>query len=90
MGDIVVDACYKPHKTREKVNEASIGQMRRRLHDSRHSLEPINNPDICYGVIWLSAAIGRFLKSADDNFLIELKGTLPDLSLSDREKETGM
>lgn len=38
------------------------------------------------GVIWLSAAIRRLLKSADDNFLMELKGTLPDLSHSDKEE----
>lgn len=28
MGDIVIDACYKPHKTREKVSEAFVGQMK--------------------------------------------------------------
>lgn len=27
MGEIVVDACYKLHKIREKVNEAFVGQM---------------------------------------------------------------
>lgn len=27
MGDIVVDACYKPPKNEEEVNEAFVGQM---------------------------------------------------------------
>lgn len=38
------------------------------------------------GVIRLSAAIRRFLQSADDNFLMELKGTLPDLLFLDKEE----
>lgn len=41
------------------------------------------------GVICLSAAVRRFLDSADDNFLMELKGTLPDLMLSDKEERGG-
>lgn len=27
MGDIVVDACCEPHKTREKVSKAFVGEM---------------------------------------------------------------
>ena len=52
-------------------------------------LTPLISAD---GVIWLSAAIRRFLESVDDNFLVQLiqkltgKGTLPDLLLTNKEK----
>ena len=28
MGDAVADACYKPRKTKEEVNEDFVGQMK--------------------------------------------------------------
>lgn len=41
------------------------------------------------GAIWLSTAIQRLLKSADDNFLMELKGTFFQVCHSQTRKEEG-
>lgn len=87
MGDIVVHACYEPHKTREKVSEAFVGEMEEASYYTHQGL--LTTLISADEVIWLRAAIRRLLKSADENFLMELKGTLFQTCHSQTRKEEG-
>lgn len=84
MGDIVVHACYEPHKTREKVSEAFVGEMEEASW--LYSSGPTNNLDICW---WGNMAESSNQETSKICWWQFLDGaerhTLPDLSLSDKE-----
>lgn len=82
---------YMPAMNHTKPERKSVKPLLerwRKPHDYTHQglLTTLISAD---EVIWLRAAIRRLLKSADDNFLMELKGTLFQTCHSQTRKEEG-